>query len=129
MPDITLSPIPYNNGTLALSGQNSHICSLSDTRFFALFGQTTPNYTFGAVIDISNIRTASPTATVTKQRVIATTALTRGRVWKLSANRVLVLNNAALQVYEIDGNSDIIPKYLLSAFLIRSLRGAKLLCC
>lgn len=110
MADITLSPIPYNNGTLSLAGYNSHICSLSDTRFFALFGQSTPNYTFGAVIDVANIRSSSPSVTVTKQRVIATTALTRGRVWKLASNRVLILNNSTLQVYEIDGTGDIVAK-------------------
>lgn len=110
MADITLSPIPYNGGTLSMANHISHICRLTDTKFFAIFKQTTPNYTFGSVINVDNLKAAVPVATVAKQRVLGTTSLTRMRAWKLSASRVLVLQGADLTVYDIDGSDDMIKK-------------------
>lgn len=106
MPDITLSPIPYNGGTMTMTNQGSHICMLSATKMFALFGQTNPNYIFGSVIKVDNIKTASAVATVSKQRVLSLNPLTRCRVWKLTENRVLALINSDLVVINVTAEDD-----------------------
>lgn len=110
MSDITLSPIPYNGGTLSLTNQASHICHLAGNKFFALFGQSTPNYLFAATINVNDLHVASPVASVGVQRAMNTTALTRARCWKLSDTRVLALVNADLVVYEVQPNDDIVQK-------------------
>lgn len=110
MPDITLSPIPYNGGALNMTNQSSHICQLTANKFFSLFGQTNPNYTFASTINIDNLKATTPIATVGKQRVMNQVALTRARTWKLSNNRVLALMNTDLVVFEVQGDDDIVQK-------------------
>lgn len=102
MPTLTFSPSILEGGTLNLLNSDSHICALSDTRFFMLFSQRTPNYTFAVVSDVSNIRSSSPTITNTKQTLLEPAILQRCRTWKLSNSRVLALMGNNLRVLEVD---------------------------
>jgi hypothetical protein len=115
-------------------------------RFLSLFVQTAPNLLIAQVIDVANLGTPSQTATVTRQQTItgaiptsmvfgnnATTSGTTIRMWRLSANRVLVAyrsstsntaSNFRFNVLEIEGGTNrVITKLDAAGEILTNLSG------
>lgn len=93
MAEITLSPLPYNSGTM-LSPDNCNFCRLSATRFFAISAQYTPSYAYGTVYDVDNLRAATPVVTLSATQVLEEippdSANSGYRVVRLNDTHVLV---------------------------------------
>jgi hypothetical protein len=99
MAEVTLSPVPVSGGTL-IPVQQCHFCRLSGNRYFGVYGQINPNYTFGIVFDVNGLDTATPSTTVVRAQVIpellhvgTATSQVAYRVTKLNETDVLVSMN------------------------------------
>jgi hypothetical protein len=128
MAEVTISPIPYNGGTI-LTGDRNHFCRLSGNRFFAVYGQRTPDLTFGMVFDVDGINTATPTTTVVRAQVLSEITTTYGsvsyRVCRLNDTDVLVMQETSpltlsLHVYRYDSNTNVISKVGNSLIITRA---------
>ncbi|RYF20049.1 MAG: hypothetical protein EOO77_08840 [Oxalobacteraceae bacterium] len=118
MADITLSPIPYNGGTITSNFMGHHYTELSTGKYIHVSHQINPNYVFAYINNTTNLKSGTFTTANAPMRVIcsqsttpaAPSVATNIRLWKLSANRVLMLMGAALYVLEVGGNDDISVK-------------------
>lgn len=115
MSDITISPIPYNNGTLAGGHVNGHYVLLNPKQILHVAGQISPNYIYAWVSTISGsntIKSANPSFVASPMRAImsfaaAPSTITNMRLWKLTSSRALFLLNNDLYVLEVTAQNDI----------------------
>ena len=119
MAEVTISPIPYNGGTL-IGSANRHICRLTESRFFCIYGQVTPEYTLGIVINVDDIRSATPISTILRTQTIPELAITLSsvayRVYRLNDTDVVVFRQTVaattfdISVLRIDPTTNVITK-------------------
>lgn len=69
MSEVTLSPIPFNGGTLANVVART-IFRLSGDKYVMVYHQTNPDYIIAQVVEIVGIKTATPTVNVLRTQVI-----------------------------------------------------------
>ena len=118
MADVTLSSFPYNGGT-AIATSGAHMCRLTTTRFFAIYGQRTPSYTIGQVFTVSDVTAATPTVSVLRTQVISgfdtLTASSGFRVLRLNDTDVLVQQEVlstqlTMRVVRIDPSTNVMTQ-------------------
>jgi hypothetical protein len=118
MPYITITPVPYNGGTL-IAGERRHMCRLTDTRYFCIYGQTGPDLTFGMVVSVDNIRSANPVTTVLRTQTIPELAYGYSqsgfRCARLNDTDILVYTTASasilnINVLRIDATTNVISR-------------------
>lgn len=117
MADVTLSPIPYNSGTLGGAVKDVSHIHLGSDRFCHAAHQSTPNYLFLYTSQLTNVKTGTFSSTIPKARaVLDGTTLPGGgpvnyvRLCKLTASRVLCAVNGSIFVFDIDANGEFIRR-------------------
>lgn len=69
MSEVTLSPIPYDGGSL-MPMNGAGICRLSAGKYFTVHAQKNPNYIFGGIWSVSGEGSSSPSATSVRTQVL-----------------------------------------------------------
>lgn len=69
MSEVTLSPIPYDGGSL-MSMDGAGICRLSSGKYFTVHAQKNPNYIFGGIWSVSGEGSSNPSATSVRTQVL-----------------------------------------------------------
>lgn len=69
MSEVTLSPIPYDGGSL-MPMNGAGICRLSAGKYFTVHAQKNPNYIFGGIWSVSGEGSSSPSATSIRTQVL-----------------------------------------------------------
>lgn len=117
MPDISLSPVPYNGGTL-LTGQyqNAH-CMLQPGVFLHVMAQTNPSYIYAYVTTLTNYKTGTGTysTVASPMRAIlspgstpaAPTTLNAVRLYKLNNTTAAMLMNGTMYVLMVGAGNDV----------------------
>lgn len=102
MPDIILSPIPYESGNVDWSYDRTALIRLTSTRFIYAFQQTNPYYVFFGIADISGLKTGSANVNYIQQRAYLDT-WQQVRIWKISDNRFVQWDNSNdyFKIYDV----------------------------
>lgn len=108
MAEVTISPIPYQNGTLD-SYAARDVISLGQNKFFAIYSQRNPNYTFGMIFEVLNPKTSSPTVNILRNQILsdysASSAITTElihRIYKINDYDILVFRQQVQPAGAID---------------------------
>jgi hypothetical protein len=116
MADITISPIPYNNGTMATTQMQGHYILLNPNMILHVSGQTNPNYIYAWVSTTTgNLKTGTASFTAQPMRAIlsfaaAPSSITQLRLYKLTSARALLQVNFEFYVIEVNASNDIVLK-------------------
>lgn len=119
MSDITLSPIPYNSGSLAGSTPAHHYCDMGGGVFLNVAYQVSPNYLYAWVSTNTNIKTGTFSSTNSPMRALLSSGTTPAaptsngtgiRVWKLNSNSAIMLMGSSLYVLQITATNDVVIK-------------------
>jgi hypothetical protein len=116
MSDITISPIPYNNGSLASNNMQGHYVLLNPNMILHVAGQTNPNYIFAWVSTTTgNLKTGAVSFTAQPMRAImsfgaAPNSIAQIRLYKLTSARALLQINFEFYVIEVSNTNDIVLK-------------------
>lgn len=130
MPEVTVN-VPISTGALNADGLKD-IIWLSGKRFFAIYTQNGPNYTYGMVVEINNIKSASPSANVLRNQVLSDysvvstqTSAPAHRLIKLNNTQVMVLRmspangtNLDVAILEINETTNVITRVNTNSIII-----------
>lgn len=107
MPTTTITPIPYNGGTITLKNRaDMTYVHMGAGKFVMLYSQRAPALTYAYVVNITGLNTATPAAANGPQFAFPNTN-GQVRAWKMAENRILVLLGNDLRVLELDGSDNI----------------------
>lgn len=92
MPDITISPIPYNSGTVSTTLNTTHMCYIDNGLYVHAFAQTNPNYVVLYTTTHSNYNksTAAIVRTGTARAIYLPSTPTNVRLFRISSKHFLI---------------------------------------
>lgn len=131
MAEVTLTPIPYNGGTID-SYIYRDVIWLNSNKFLAIYSQRAPNYTFCIVFEVNGMKTNTPTLTVLRSQALAdysapasNSSVIGHRLYKLNSNDVLVFRQVSMfngpidiAVLNVDPTTNVITRVNANALSI-----------
>lgn len=117
MADITLSPIPYNGGTISNGPYQNATCMLSSGVFLHVVVQSNPAYVFAYVTTMTNMRPNSGTYSTVASPMrailspgstpVAPTTVTGLRVFKLNQTTAALVLDGTMYVLQVGAGNDV----------------------
>ncbi|RYE24841.1 MAG: hypothetical protein EOP51_06095 [Sphingobacteriales bacterium] len=117
MADITLSPIPYNSGSIQTGQYQNATCMLSSGVFLHVVAQTAPAYVYAYVTTLTNARpgTGTYSTVASPMRAIlnagttpaAPTTISGIRLFKLNATTAAMVLDGTIYSLQVGANNDV----------------------
>lgn len=93
MPDISISPVPYNSGAISTSYNTTHGCHIDNGLYVHAFTQNNPNYVYVYTTQYSNYNKANAALvrTGTMRAIYLPATATAVRVFRISTQHFLIV--------------------------------------
>lgn len=105
----TLTPIPYNGGSLNITKRDICAVHLDTNRFVTFYAQGNPHIVYGCVMTVDGLKGGVPSVTQGPQFAFSATDF-RVRAWRFAPGRLLVLLGNTMRVIDIDEQNNMALK-------------------